>query len=85
MHANETLGNFVLEGLVDFLVGTAPEAELLRKYADFYVYPMINPDGRFAGYNRSTVADESLDPNRYWAPSEYGGIAEVGAVATAMI
>ncbi len=84
VHANETLGNFVLEGLVDFLVGATPEAELLRKYADFYVYPMINPDGRFAGYNRSTVADEPLDPNRYWAPSEYGGIAEIGAVATAM-
>ncbi len=85
VHANETLGNYVLEGLVDFLTGDEFEAALLRKYADFHVYPMINPDGRFAGYNRSTVANEAQDPNRFWLPSSYGGIPEVGTVATAML
>ena len=68
VHANETLGNYVLEGLVDFLTGDAFDAALLRKYADFHVYPMINPDGRFAGYNRSTVANESQDPESLLAP-----------------
>ena len=55
VHANETLGNFTLEGLVDFLVSDDLEAAQLRRYAEFYVYPMANPDGRYAGYNRSTV------------------------------
>jgi hypothetical protein len=85
VHANETLGDFVLEGLVDFLVGSDFSASLLRKYADFHVYPMINPDGRFAGYNRSTVGNETQDPNRFWIPGSYGDIPELSAVGSAMI
>ena len=85
VHANETLGNYVLEGLVDFLTGSSFDAALLRKYVDVFVYPMINPDGRFAGYNRSTVANESQDPNRFWLPTDYGDIPEVGTVGAAMI
>jgi hypothetical protein len=85
IHANESLGNYVLEGLVNFLTGSDFDAALLRKYADFYVYPMVNPDGRYAGYNRSTVANESQDPNRFWLPSSYGGIPEVGTFGSAMI
>lgn len=85
VHANETLGNYALEGLVDFLVGSDLEAGLLRKYADFHVYPMVNPDGRIAGYNRSTVSNETQDPNRYWLPNSYGGIPELQTVGSAMI
>ena len=62
VHSNETLGNYTLEGLVDFLVSDEWEAAVLRRYADFYVYPLANPDGRFAGYNRSTVQRESPRP-----------------------
>jgi hypothetical protein len=71
VHANETLGNFTLEGLVDFLVSDDLEAGQLRRYAEFYVYPMANPDGRFAGYNRSTVQRVNVDPNRAWNPPTY--------------
>ena len=71
VHANETLGNFTLEGLVDFLVSDDLEAAQLRRYAEFYVYPMANPDGRFAGYNRSTVQRVNVDPNRAWNPPNY--------------
>jgi hypothetical protein len=85
VHANETLGNLTLESLVNFLVGDSLEAGVLRKVADFYVYPMVNPDGRFAGYNRSTVQAESLDPNRYWSPPNYGGLDDVEAVGEAML
>ncbi len=84
VHANETLGNFTLEGLVDFLVSDDAEAAILRKYAEFYVYPMANPDGRFAGYNRSTVQRENLDPNRYWVPPNYNGLDDIEVVGDAV-
>jgi hypothetical protein len=71
VHANETLGNFTLEGLIDFLVSDELEAAQLRRYAEFFVYPMANPDGRFAGYNRSTVQRPTVDPNRAWNPPNY--------------
>jgi hypothetical protein len=84
VHANETLGNFTLEGLVDYLLGDTLEAAVLRKRAEFFVYPMVNPDGRFAGYNRSTVQQESLDPNRFWAPPDYGGLDDIRVVGEAL-
>ena len=71
VHANETLGNFTLEGLVGFLVSDELAAAQLRRYAEFYVYPMANPDGRYAGYNRSTVQVDDIDPNRAWNPPTY--------------
>jgi hypothetical protein len=71
VHANETLGNYTLEGLVNFLVSDELAAAQLRRYAEFYVYPMANPDGRFAGYNRSTVQIPTVDPNRAWNPPNY--------------
>lgn len=80
VHANETLGNFTLEGLVDFLASDAPEADRLRRQAEFYVYPMVNPDGRFAGYNRSTVEAPTIDPNRVWDPPSYDGVHDVRVI-----
>lgn len=71
VHANETVGNWTLEGLVDFLVSDDLAAAQLRRYAEFYVYPMANPDGRYAGNNRTTVAVNDIDPNRAWNPPSY--------------
>lgn len=85
VHANETLGNLTLEAMVDYLVGDSLEAALLRRRADFYVYPMVNPDGRFAGYNRSTVELPNQDPNRSWDPPNYDGQSDIRAVAEAII
>jgi len=84
-HANETLGNHTLEALVDYLTADTLEAALLRRRTEFYVYPMANPDGRLAGYNRSTVERPTLDPNRSWDPPGYDGQSEIAAVAEAMI
>jgi hypothetical protein len=85
VHANETLASYTLEGLTAFLLGDSLEAAVLRKRAEFYVYPMVNPDGRLAGYNRSTVARESLDPNRFWNSPSYGGVGELSVVGDAML
>jgi len=85
VHSNETLGNHTLEGLVDFLIGNDLEAAMLRKEAEFYIYPMANPDGRFAGYNRSTVQHVSLDPNRFWDSPNYGGMSDIKVVGDALL
>lgn len=85
VHSNETLGNHTLEALVDYLIEDSFEAAALRRRAEFYVYPMVNPDGRLAGYNRSTVEAPSLDPNRFWAPPNYGGQTEIAAIGDAMV
>ena len=85
VHSNETLGNYTLEGLVDFLLGNDFEAAQLRKQAEFYVYPMANPDGRFAGYNRSTVQRESDDPNRFWDSPLYGFMSDIKVVGDSLL
>lgn len=85
VHSNETLGNHTLEAMVDYLISDNLDAALLRRRAEFYVYPMANPDGRFAGYNRSTVEEPDLDPNRFWDPPSYGGLSDIQAVGDAIL
>jgi hypothetical protein len=46
-HGTEFTGNWMLEGMVNFLAGNDPEAILLRRTAMFYVYPDVNPEGRY--------------------------------------
>ncbi|TWT47391.1 Zinc carboxypeptidase [Botrimarina hoheduenensis] len=84
VHANETLGNHTLEAMVDYLLSDDLGAAILRRRADFYVYPMANPDGRLAGYNRGTVEDVNRDPNRSWDPPLYDGQPEIAIVGEAM-
>lgn len=82
-HACETLGNIGLEGMLDFLLSDDPAAGQLRASAEFYVYPMVNPDGRYAGYYRSSPQNPAKDTNRYWHnPS---GMTELTLVTTALL
>ncbi|QDV72515.1 M14-type cytosolic carboxypeptidase [Botrimarina mediterranea] len=84
-HANETVANWTLEGLVDFLVSDDLRAAQLRQRADFYVYPMSNPDGRSAGMNRTTVQEQGVDPNRVWdSASNYNGQTDIRTVGQSM-
>lgn len=84
VHANESLANHTVEGLVNFLISDEFSAAALRKVADFYVYPMTNVDGRFAGYNRSTVQHIDRDPNRFWREDLYADMNDIQTVAEAM-
>jgi hypothetical protein len=84
VHANESLASFVLEGLVEFLISDAVEARQLRRRCEFFVYPMVNPDGRRAGFNRSTVQYSSRRPNRNWKPPKYGGLDDIRLVGEAL-
>ncbi|MBN1590193.1 MAG: hypothetical protein JW888_11820 [Pirellulales bacterium] len=82
-HPCETPGSHAFEGAIDFLLSDAPEAVGLRRLADFYVYPQINPDGRVAGYYRSTPENPDKDYNRYW--DNPTGFTDMTAVRDAMI
>ena len=65
-HSGEPIGNIGLEGMIDFLLSGRPAANELLQNAEFYVYPMVNPDGRYAGYYRSSPQNPDLDTNRNW-------------------
>ncbi len=44
---SEFTGSWSFHGFVEFLLGDDPQAAELRRLADFYVYPLVNPDGRY--------------------------------------
>jgi hypothetical protein len=86
VHPNEPLGNFAIEGLVRyFLDENDAAAERLRSRADIYVYPMVNPDGRKAGYNRSTLQHVGRDSNRVWREDLYEDMDDIRQVAEAVL
>jgi hypothetical protein len=66
LHAGETLGTYTFEGLIDWLISDDPRAAKLRKTTEFFVYPVLNPSGRYAGLNRTTISNINRDPNGLW-------------------
>ncbi len=65
-HSAETTGQHALQGMVDFLLGNSLEASQLRSRAEIFVYPQVNPDGRFGGYYRSNPENPDKDFNRFY-------------------
>jgi hypothetical protein len=64
VHPGETLASFILEGLINFLLGDSKEAEVLRSMYVFKIVPMLNPDGVIFGNNRTDLL--GYDLNRQW-------------------
>ncbi len=85
VHPNETLANHVLEALLDWLVSDSMHADELRKRARILVYPMANPDGRVAGYNRSTVQHVDRDANRFWREDLWHDMPDIATVGKALL
>ena len=85
MHAGEVLSNWSLEGTVEFLISDDPRAIELRKHAEFFIYPQLNPDGRFAGNNRATIQNPNQDPNGYWTPSRWANKPDLKLSGEAML
>lgn len=65
-HSAESLSQYVLEGLVNWLIGPSPEAAALRRRAEFYFYPSSDPEGRYAGYYVSSPCNPDGNHNRMW-------------------
>ena len=81
-HPSETPGLYQIEAAVDYLLGASAEAEVLRDWFDFYVYPCLNPQGVWGGYFRSSPQTPTQDNNRLWATT--GTNEAVDAFKTAM-
>ncbi len=84
VHANEVLAGYVLEGLIEWLVSDDPRAAALRREVEFFVYPMVNPDGRYAGYNRGNIQWPDRDTNRFWREDLYEDMGDIRQIAEAM-
>uniref|UniRef100_A0A3P9KHE2 Peptidase M14 domain-containing protein n=1 Tax=Oryzias latipes TaxID=8090 RepID=A0A3P9KHE2_ORYLA len=64
VHPGETNASWVMEGLLDFLLGDSEDAQVLRDNFVFKVVPMLNPDGVVVGNYRCSLAGRDL--NRYY-------------------
>lgn len=64
VHPGESNASWMMEGLIDFLVGPSKEAAALRKRYLFKIVPMLNPDGVVLGNYRCGLA--GVDLNRNW-------------------
>lgn len=53
VHPGETPSSFVMQGVIDFLCSSHPNAVALRRAATFVLVPMLNPDGVALGNYRS--------------------------------
>jgi hypothetical protein len=64
VHPGESNASWIMQGILDFLLGDEVEAEALRRKVVFKVVPMLNPDGVINGNYRSSLA--GCDLNRVW-------------------
>jgi len=99
-HNTETSGSWAFQGMVDFLLSGEPEAVWLRKAAEFWVYPLVNPDGRYTQTGRGNPEIQAMldggqlppeitsnDHNRLWHlsyPTDCG-VSTIDALTTAML
>jgi len=86
-HNTETSGSWAFQGYVDFLLSSDPNAQWLRQVAEFYIYPLVNPDGRYTGSGRGnpemTIEGFGTDHNRVWN-TQGQGLSTIDALTTAM-
>lgn len=63
-HPGETVGSWVMQGVLEFLTEETEEAHSLRERYVFKVLPMLNPDGVINGNYRCSLSGADL--NRRW-------------------
>ncbi len=65
-HPAETSPSFMLEGMIDFLLGGSAEAAEILATTEFHIFPMQNVDGVVAGNYRTTPNSENLEIMWYY-------------------
>ncbi len=84
-HPVEHTGSWGHRGIVNFLTSEEPEAQTLRRLAIFYIYPMVNPDGRYLSSGRNNpelAAAGHSDHNRVWNTGDT--FSTIGVLTNAM-
>ena len=61
VHPGESNSSFVMEGLLEFVVGDEPAARTLRDRYVFKIVPMLNPDGVIVGNYRCSLSAHDLN------------------------
>jgi murein tripeptide amidase MpaA len=64
VHPGETQGSWMMQGLIDYLIGDDENAKYLRETFVFKIIPMQNPDGVIVGNYRCSLMGTDL--NRQW-------------------
>lgn len=67
VHPGETNASWIMNGVIDMLVGDSDEAKFLRDTFVFKIIPMLNPDGVIVGNYRCSLMGADL--NRQWVGS----------------
>lgn len=69
VHPGESNSSWMMKGIIEFLVSSAPEARALRENFVFKLLPMINVDGVINGNYRCSLSGQDLN-RRYKNPSK---------------
>ena len=64
VHPGESMVSYLIEYIIEFLVGNSQEARILRENFVFKIVPMLNIDGVINGNYRCNLA--GVDLNRQW-------------------
>lgn len=67
-HPGETVGSWMLKGVIEYLLSEDENADMLRNFYVFKIIPMLNPDGVIQGNYRCSLAGCDLN-RRYLCPS----------------
>ncbi len=67
-HSFETGGSWAVQGLLEFLTSSRPEAVAIRSQVNFKLCPLVNPDGVTLGGTRFNA--RGVDLNRHWHSSD---------------
>ena len=78
MRPGDACTSFVVEGVMNFLFSDENKAIFLLDFFEFYIFPMVNPDGVMMGNNRVNLSGKDL--NKEWEQPNLGSEPEVVAV-----
>ncbi|MFC2125709.1 M14-type cytosolic carboxypeptidase [Bacteroidota bacterium] len=67
-HSGEDAGGFMAEGMIDFLISDDPDAKTARENFNYFIVPIMNPDGIYNGTSRYNMEMEDL--NNIWLDDE---------------
>lgn len=68
IHPYETNSNWIIEGIIKFLLSDNEFTERLRSSFVFYIFPMINIDGVINGFNKLSICGDDYQ-NCWISPS----------------